>query len=266
MLPDWLGDDDVTGNDDAALWIRRFHPAPDAPVRLVCLPHAGGSASYFFPVSRSLSPKVEVLAVQYPGRQDRRREECIGTLAGLADAIAPLLDAWTDRPLALFGHSMGASLAFEIALRLEQRGTVPVKLFASGRRAPSRFRDERVHERDDDGLIKEIKALSGTDSQVLDDDEILRSVLPAIRSDYKAAETYRFEFTDGGPKLETPIHAMVGDSDPKATIDEVRAWGEHTTGDFELDTYGGGHFFLNEHAPKVIDTISRTLSAMSGPR
>ncbi|WP_305860731.1 thioesterase II family protein [Amycolatopsis sp. CA-230715] len=250
----------MTGNDDAALWIRRFHPAPDAPVRLVCLPHAGGSASYFFPVSRSLSPQVDVLAVQYPGRQDRRHEKCIDTVAGLADAITPLLDAWNDRPLALFGHSMGASIAFEVALRLEQRGTFPVKLFASGRRAPSKFRDERVHERDDEGLIKEIKALSGTDSQVLDDDEILRSVLPAIRADYRAAELYRFEFSDGGPKLRTPIHALIGDSDPKATIDEVRAWNDHTTGDFTLDTYAGGHFYLNDHAPKVIDTISRTLS------
>src|SRR5262249_29653456 len=100
------------------LWVRRFHPAPSAGSRLVCLPHAGGSASYFLPISRGLSPQVEVLAVQYPGRQDRRAEPCIEDVGGLADQITASLQPWIDRPVALFGHSMGAILGFEVALRL----------------------------------------------------------------------------------------------------------------------------------------------------
>src|SRR5687768_17530164 len=91
----------------AGLWIRRYHPKPDASLRLVCLPHAGGSASYFFPVSRALTPKVEVLAVQYPGRQDRRAEPFVPTIDELADAVADVLldfsSSAPDRPLALFG-------------------------------------------------------------------------------------------------------------------------------------------------------------------
>ncbi|WP_308358529.1 thioesterase II family protein [Streptomyces sp. NEAU-Y11] len=240
-----------------SLWIRQFHPAPDAATRLVCLPHAGGSASYFFPVSKALSPKVDVLAIQYPGRQDRRNEKCIDSIRDLADALVPELLPWTDKPLALFGHSMGATLGFEVALRLEQKGVVPVTLFASGRRAPSAHRDETVHQRDDEGLIAEVKSLSGTDSQLLGDDEILRMVLPAIRSDYKAAETYAYV---PGPRLAAPIQAHVGTSDPKATVDEVRAWSEHTSGEFALHTYPGGHFYLNSQASRVIASISETLS------
>ncbi|QKV96743.1 thioesterase [Streptomyces sp. NA02950] len=241
-----------------SLWIRQFHPAPDAATRLVCLPHAGGSASYFFPVSKALSPKVDVLAVQYPGRQDRRNEKCFDSIRDLADALVPELLPWTDKPLALFGHSMGATLGFEVALRLEQKGVVPVTLFASGRRAPSAHRDETVHQRDDEGLIAEVKSLSGTDSQLLGDDEILRMVLPAIRSDYKAAETYRYL---PGPRLAAPIQAHVGTSDPKATVEEARAWSEHTTGDFALHTYPGGHFYLNSQASGVIASISEVLSS-----
>ncbi|MDQ1041731.1 surfactin synthase thioesterase subunit [Streptomyces sp. V3I8] len=238
-------------------WIRRFHPAPEAPVRLVCFPHAGGSATFYFPVSRAMSPHVDVLSVQYPGRQDRRGEPCIDTVAGLADAVVEELLPWADRPLALFGHSMGASLAFEVALRLESRGVVLRGLFASGRRAPSRFRDEAVHLAGDDTLIEELKKLSGTDTQVLGDPEILRMILPAVRNDYRAAETYRFT---GGPRLNCPVLALVGEEDPQVTPEEADAWQEHTNGPFRVSRFTGGHFFLNSHAAAVMSEISGHLS------
>ncbi|MET8681533.1 alpha/beta fold hydrolase [Streptomyces sp. NPDC004647] len=237
---------------DTGAWVRRFHPAPDAPTRLVCFPHAGGSASYFFPVSQELSPAMDVLAVQYPGRQDRRSEPCIDDIGRLADALLPELLRWADRPLVLFGHSMGASLGFEVARKLEERGTRLLGLFASGRRAPSRFRDERVHLRTDDQLIADITRLNGTDSTVLGDPEIVRMILPAVRSDYKAAESYRFQ---GGPKLACPILALTGDADPQVTLDEARAWREHTDGTFELKVFPGGHFYLNSQAAQVLDAI-----------
>src|SRR5947207_7750544 len=100
---------------DDGLWIRRFHPAPPGTPRLVCLPHAGGSASFYFPVSRALSPAVDVLAVQYPGRQDRRHERCVDNIPELAAQVLAVLRPWLTGPTALFGHSMGASLAFELA-------------------------------------------------------------------------------------------------------------------------------------------------------
>ncbi|EID55063.1 thioesterase II family protein [Saccharomonospora xinjiangensis] len=246
--------------DDNELWIRRFHPAPEADTRLVCLPHAGGSASFYFPVSRTLTPRFEVLAVQYPGRQDRRAERCLDTIAELADAVVARLVPWTDKPLAFFGHSMGATLAFEIALRLEQRGIVASALFASGRRAPSCGRAESVHLEDDDTLVREIGTLGGSEAQVLKDEEILRAVLPAIRADYKAAETYRYQ---PGPPLSCPVYAMVGDNDPKASIDEARSWERHTTGHFELRTYPGGHFYLVEQAASVTAAIVELMGAPS---
>ncbi|RZS36533.1 surfactin synthase thioesterase subunit [Herbihabitans rhizosphaerae] len=238
---------------DSNVWIRRFHPKADAAHRLVCFAHAGGSASYFFPVSRTLPAGVDVLALQYPGRQDRRSERCAEDLYDLVDPIAEALRPWFDRPVTFFGHSMGATLAFEVARRLEEDGVTLAGLFASGRRAPSCHRDEHAHRLADNEFIAEIQSLSGTDSQVLDDEEILRMVLPAIRSDYKAAETYRYR---PGPKLRCPITALIGDSDPKATVEEARAWGEHTDGAFELTVFDGGHFYLNNHTSEVLGAIT----------
>jgi pyochelin biosynthetic protein PchC len=241
---------------DSQLWIRRFHPAPAAKARLVCFPHAGGSASYFHPVSAALSPSVEVLAVQYPGRQDRRTDPLVDDLFVLADQLAEILSA-EQEPLAFFGHSMGASLAFEVARRLESRGTELLGLFVSGRRAPSAFRDERYHLESDDGLLAEVKRLSGTDAKVLEDDEIIRMVLPALRNDYKAAETYRYRT---GPDVSCPVLALIGDHDPKVTSDEANQWATHTSGSFELRTYPGAHFYLNEHHAAVNRLIAARLS------
>ena len=241
---------------DDSLWLRRFRPASDTAPRLVCLPHAGGSASYFRPVAAMLSPTVDVLAVQYPGRQDRRGERCVDVLDDLVDQVFDAVRPRADRPLTLFGHSMGATVAFEVARRLEAVGIVPAGLFVSGRRAPHRSRIENVHQRTDDELVSVIAQLAGTDNRLLADEEIRRMLLPALRADYRAIETYTFQ---PGPGLRCPVVALVGDDDEVATVDEVRAWRDHTTGPFELRVFDGGHFYLNDHAAAVVDELARHL-------
>jgi surfactin synthase thioesterase subunit len=246
------------GDDD--LWIRRYHPAPNSDVRLLCLPHAGGSASFYFPVSRSLSPTIDVLAVQYPGRQDRRSEPNVKDLPSLARAIMGALDGLLDKPLALFGHSMGATVGFELARMLEQeRGVVPAWLFASGRRAPSMPRDERIHLESDEGFIAELKRLRGTDGNILGDEEMLRMILPATRADYRAAETYTYV---PGPPLNCPVTAVVGDDDPKVTVEEAEAWAHHTSADFDLHVFDGGHFYLTTHQTRLLKIMTDRLKSL----
>lgn len=240
-------------------WVRRFHPAPAAPHRLLCLPHAGGSASYFFPVSRSLSPGVEVLSVQYPGRQDRRAEPLIDSIEVLADQVTDAIDGFTDKPLAIFGHSMGATLGFEVARRLEKRGIVPAGLFASGRRAPSRHRDEKFHEGSDDELLANVRSLAGTEQALLGDDEIVRMVLPAIRADYRLADTY---VASPGQTVTAPVVAYVGDRDPDVRVSQMRAWSEVTAAGFVVGVFPGDHFYLFGQEAELVGDIVRRLGAV----
>ncbi|MFJ4282338.1 thioesterase II family protein [Streptomyces massasporeus] len=243
-----------------ALWLRNLSPAPDAAVRLVCFPHAGGSASFFFPMSRALAPDADVLAVQYPGRQDRRSEPVVTDITLLADRVADRLAAASDgRPLALFGHSMGSLVAFEVAERLQAHGTPVSALIVSGRRAPHLRREEDVHVRSDDGLVAELRALSGTDSELLGDEEILRMILPAVRGDYRAVETY---LRRTPARLTCPVLALLGDSDPRVDPDEARGWADHTTAGFDLRILSGGHFYLVREQPAVLAAIRERLGIL----
>ncbi|MFK0259570.1 thioesterase II family protein [Streptomyces sp. NPDC090445] len=230
-------------------WIRRFHPAPGAPVRLLCLPHAGGAASAYFALSRELEPHVEVLAVQYPGRQDRRQERPLDSIDALRDGVVAALGPWRDRPLALFGHSMGAVLAHEVARVLCEDGdTPPLHLFVSGRGAPGQKVERALDELDDRAMVAALGELGGTDPRLLDDEEVLRMVAPAIRSDYRAVRTHHHV---PGPPLPCPVTALVGDTDAMAPVESVRSWRAHTSADFRMEVFPGGHFYLAEQLQKM---------------
>lgn len=247
---------------DDNLWCRRFRPSKGATVQMVCLPHAGGSAPFFLPVAAALSPRVDVVAIQYPGRQDRRTEPPISDLAVLADQLHAILRRQPEMPLTIFGHSMGAALGFEVSRRLEADRHGPVRLFVSGRRAPSTYRDEKVHLLDDTGILAEVRKMNGTASSVLSDDELMRAALPALRADYQAAETYTC-----APEITVtcPIIALTGDDDPKTTVEEANAWARHTTGQFDIEVFPGGHFFLTEHADRIIKILDRYFQADCSP-
>lgn len=240
----------------SAAWLRRFHPVRRPVARLVCFPHAGGAAPFFLGMSRGLAPDIEVLAVQYPGRQDRRHEPFVPDIPGLAERVAELVPTGMGVPLALFGHSMGATVAFEVASRLEAAGSAVAVLFVSGRRAPSRQRAETGYGYTDDGILRELRELSGTQAQLLGDDDVVRMILPALRNDYRALANYLYAARS---PLDCPIQAFIGDADPRVDLDEVEAWAEHTSSTFAMRAFPGGHFFLNEHLASVIDIVSTWL-------
>jgi len=126
----------------------------------------------------------------------------------------------------------------------------------SGRRAPSTVRDEQVHLRDDAGIVRELRLLSGTDPVFLRDPELLAMILPVLRADYRVIETYAAE---PGAAVATPVTALVGADDPKTTVEEARAWSRHASGAFDLRVFPGGHFFLDEQLPQVVDTLRNVL-------
>ncbi|MCJ1678512.1 alpha/beta fold hydrolase [Streptomyces sp. APSN-46.1] len=231
-------------------------------LRLVCFPHAGGNAQLFHGWAARLPDDVEVLAVRYPGRQDRLHEPFPESMDVLADAVAAALEPWLDRPLALFGHSMGASVAYETALRLEARyGVTPRRLMVSGRSAPHRAKVSGLHERDDDTLIAGVRRLGDLGSEVYDIPELRELLLPALRADYRLIEGYRPERPS---PVGAPITAYLGDSDPGCVLEDVIAWSDLTSaGQFALRTYPGDHFYLAGQEAELIDDIIKDLEELS---
>ncbi|WP_347232945.1 alpha/beta fold hydrolase [Streptomyces sp. PRh5] len=232
---------------------------------MVCFPHAGASAPFFLPMTRALAPTVDVLAVQYPGRQDRRAEPRIEDIPTLADHIAHALTGSLDRPLSLFGHSMGAVLAFEVARRLQRdHPGQPAHLFVSVRRAPTRMREETHHLLDDEGIIAEIRSRRGPQTRAMENPEVRETVLPTLRGDYAAVGRYRYI---AGDPLHCPVTALVGDRE--ASVEEVRDWEEQALeGGFAFRVFPGGHFYLVKEIAGVVSVVSNRLApaAGTGPR
>lgn len=244
-------------------WFRCVETRPWASLRLFCLPHAGGSAVFYRPWAEAVGPAVEVHAVQYPGRADRLTEPMIGDAHRLARTIAGAMAPLLDRPAALFGHSMGAVLAYEVARLLQERGTPPVHLFVSGARPPHDRDDERIAERDDDGVIEALAELGGTDAEVLRDREMRELVLPYVRNDFALIESYRH---DPEPVLTVPVTVLIGDSDSHVDPDVAGRWREVTDAEpFALRVWPGDHFYLVPRQSEVIAEVLRALEVPTGP-
>jgi pyochelin biosynthesis protein PchC len=248
------------GTANADKWLVSYGTCEQPVFRVVCFPHAGGSASYYPWLRSAVPPEAELLCLQYPGRQERRREAAIVRFEEMAEAVLEVLSALPPMPMVLFGHSMGSLIAFETARGLERRGREVLGLIVSGRRAPSVRPPDRAGR--DVGFaetIAETRALGGMDPALLRDPEVLEMILPVLRADYRLAESYRPE---PGAAVSCPMTVLTGDADPRVDQDDAAAWSAHTTGDFVLHAVAGGHFFFNEDRPTVLGHVRNALAAL----
>ncbi|WP_320783227.1 thioesterase II family protein [Streptomyces sp. CRN 30] len=242
-------------------WIRRWSVGPAARYTLVCLPHAGGSATFYRPWAALLPPEVELLAVQYPCREDRLEDSEITGMGELVDAVADAVTPLLDRPYVLFGHSMGSAVAWELARELARRGAPgPRRLFASGRAAPGTAVTGDLHRQSDAVLDAELSRLGGTGREILDDPGLRALVLTAVRHDYRVVETHR---PAPGPPLTCPVHVLTGDADPELGTaragDRAGGWAGLTTARTEVRVFPGDHFYLTPRRREVVATVLRRL-------
>lgn len=239
-------------------WIVRARAVVDAELRLFCVPHAGGGPTAFWRWCDGVPGHVEVCAVQLPGRASRFDEPPFDRMAPLVEVLTSKLAPYFDRPFAFFGHSMGAIVSFEVARQLRRTGAdLPRHLFVSGCRAPQVHDPRRpMHDLADAELLAELRRLNGIPRQVLEDQQLMKLIVPAMRADLAVSETYEYS---AEPALPCPITAFGGLADPKVLRAELEPWCQQTRGDFELHMLPGDHFFLHSAEERLLSTVSRLL-------
>ncbi|MFF2133899.1 thioesterase II family protein [Streptomyces olivochromogenes] len=241
-------------------WLARPRPNPSASRRVVCFPHAGGGAGFYRPWAERLAPTHELLAVQYPGRENRYAEPLVPTVDEIAVAAARALLTEPARETVLFGHSMGAAIAYETLRLLEAEGATHfTRLCVSGRRITDFPEEIDPAPRTDDELLAAMTELGGTQAEVLRDPDLREMFLPIIRNDYHLIDTYRPP-RDAKP-IRADVIAVIGDSDPQVDQRQAKEWASVTVGTFAWHEFSGGHFYLVDHVQRVVELTTRGLSA-----
>jgi surfactin synthase thioesterase subunit len=218
-----------------------------APVRLrlfVC-PHAGSGAAPYRAFAAVTPSWTELVIARLPGRESLLLTEPFRAMEPLIEALLPLLTARLDVPFALFGHSFGARVAFELARALRAHGfPAPCGLIASTIRAPHLpLRLAPLHNLETPRFIEELQRYGGPLASLAKTPELMDLALPSLRADVAIAETH-----PAAPKepFTFPISVFGGRVDHSLTREEMEAWGQHTTGRFTCTILDGGHFFLFE--------------------
>jgi medium-chain acyl-[acyl-carrier-protein] hydrolase len=240
--------------------LHRLNSGSHEHVRLYCFPFAGGSASAYRPWAHIAPPGVELAAYQLPGRSERLGETAATDIRALVPGIAATVaDDIDDRPYGLFGHSMGATYAYEVALELRRLGVPPPRLVAlSGRRAPHRQieRLESYSALPDSLFLEKIQGLGGTPVQLLENPDLLELVLPTLRADFVADETYQARDV---ARLDCPFLMFGGAQDLLTPVPDLQAWSELSAARAATHVYPGGHFFLWNHASEMLRLIAAEL-------
>jgi len=244
------------------VWFPQRVALNSAKIRLVCLPYAGGGSAIFNNWQRLLGDRIEVCAVQLPGRASRSREMPYRTLEPLAAELAKVLSGLCDLPAALFGHSLGALIAFAVARELEKTSRVQlVRLLVSGRRAPHcPRRDEPVTGLSDEQFIDRLRLINGTPEAILSDQDFMNAALPMLRADFELND--RYTFIQG--KLRVPLSVFGSTQDREINADDLAAWRDITEAACNVLMFPGDHFFIHAYEPLLLGAVAEELATGPG--
>ncbi|WP_353931560.1 thioesterase II family protein [Okeanomitos corallinicola TIOX110] len=239
-------------------WITRPQPNPHAKMRLFCLPYAGGSAVIFRTWLKNLPPTIEVCPIEIPGRGRQMILPPHTKMPSLVAEIAKNIIPFLDKPFAIFGHSMGGQVSFELARLLRSDYQLkPIHLFISGRKAPQINSTKRkIYNLPDQEFWQEVNKLNGTPNEVIENAEMIEIFLPILRADFTVLETHIH--TNQQP-FDFPISVFGGLQDTEVPTYQLEAWREHTTANFSLQMLEGDHFFLRSNEKLLLSKISQQL-------
>jgi medium-chain acyl-[acyl-carrier-protein] hydrolase len=244
--------------NNRADWFLRSSPRAETKLRLFCFPYAGGTASVYRSWGDQLPPHVEVIPVEPPGRGKRLVEPPFRRLPELIEALTPVVIPLLDMKYALFGHSMGATIAFELARELCRRNEPqPEQLFVSGRRAPQIPDDDPpTYNLPDDEFRAELLRLNGTPVEVLEHAELMNLMLPILRADFELVQTY--VYSEDAP-LRCPISVYGGLQDQDVPRESLLSWKQQTVAKCSLHMMPGDHFFLRSATRALFGLLGQEL-------
>lgn len=252
----------MSGTPEANAWVhRRPRRGAVARVKLFCFPFAGGGATAYHGLAQMLPAEIETLPIVLPGRERRMAEPPLRRMPALVAALFAGLESELAPPFAFFGHSLGALVAYALAVRLAEAARPgPVRLFAAGCRAPHLpDPDPPVHFLPEAEFRAELVRLGGTPPEILAHAELMELFLPVLRADFELNETYRAEPL---VPLDCPLTLIGGESDSKARPSDVEAWREATRSEARIEWLREGHFFLNTSRHALRDIIVRDLEPL----
>lgn len=247
--------------------LRSLSASQDPLVRLVCLPWSGGSASGYWSLAKNLPEWMSVLAVQLPGREDRIGEQPWRRMEQIVEQVADALVPMLDRPLFVFGHSLGALVAHEVAQALRRKtGREPDGLIISGHAAPHRRRlsENPLHFASDDDLASYVRTLGGTPEMILADPHMRRAVLLVLRADFEVLETYVHHQAN---PLACPMLCSAGTEDLLVSDETLAAWRAYTTSACQMKWFVGDHFYLQSQSAAFAQVLQKwVLGQVNGLR
>ncbi len=237
-----------------SFYIKRSVPA----VRLFTFPFAGGGPSIFKDWSEHLSDKIEVLPVHYPGRESRFSEKPTESMEELVAEICESIYPYMDVPFAFLGYSMGGTVAFATASVLQKKGVFsPFKIIVAASGAPGfQKKDQVLHTMSDSDFKKSLAKIGGIPDEILSHPPLLDLFLPVFRADFKILESY---IPDKKDRLTTPLVAFMGQKDELYTRNDIENWEKLTVNNFSIEEFSGGHFFINENRPSLLEAVERNL-------
>jgi medium-chain acyl-[acyl-carrier-protein] hydrolase len=244
---------------DADTWLSCPRQKPDASVFLICFPYAGGSPAAYYPWAAALPDSINVCSVHLPGRGTRLREEPFNRMASLVPVLTDVLTNFLSHAerFAFFGHSLGASIAFEIVRELRRRGqSMPTHLFVSGSRSPQEPYTDHIHGLPEAEFLEEIRQMGGTPPEILNHKELMALLLPTMRADFAIRETYAYHEE---PPLPCPITAFGGLTDYIVAQESLEDWRTQTARGFSLHMFPGDHFFPFQSQASLLEMVSQRL-------
>ncbi len=237
----------------SSIWLDTFNPNPDAKLRIFCFPYAGGSPAVFRNWSNFLPKDIELTAICYPGRERRFVEPLCSEMSQLIEALYKDIQSVLDIPYVFFGHSLGALISYELAMRIQgARLQSPRKLIVSAKRPPNLpLTSTAISSLPDNLFLAELKKLNGTPARIYESDELMAFFMPIIRADFRLNEQYQFSHCE---LLNCPIDAWLGNEDC-ISDKEMREWFELTTGQTSIKTFNGDHFFIDDDQEYIVSQL-----------